>query len=240
VVIEAPILEGWIRETWRTLSMRMTYWHSARQTFIALNQLRVEDIPTADKLELADFHLRLFALRESNLGTGVELFRSLAGRRPVNHEFILAQVRGNRGYASLESLESVGPEGSEPRLRFESDPDGYLQAIDEFDPDAVDPEFAHYAVGVLEDQIRFLEARGITPIYVVPPTLEPSGGFVRLAQEGRIPNLLVYADPRRYPALYHPASRWDKNHTSKRGSRLFSARFGRDLAALIREREAGE
>ena len=97
----------------------MIYWHTARQTRIALGQLRFEEFPWREKLELALFHCRLFALRATNLGRSPELFESITGRRPARDEMLLRTVRGKNGYASLESLEVLGPQYAAPRRKFE-------------------------------------------------------------------------------------------------------------------------
>lgn len=238
VVIEAPVFEGWIPERFRSVSERLVYWHSLRQTRTALEQLAVEQASREETLELARLHLWLFGMRATNLGTGEELFRSLADLRPGIYRLMLASARERNGFVTLEALEKVRGGVAQLRQNLHARPDAYRRALEEFRPGEIEPGFEHYATRALADQAAFLVSRGITPIYVVPPVLKPVGGFSELAREGHIQHLWVYADPDRHAALYELSSRWDEQHTSERGSRLWSEQLARDLGGLIRQQEA--
>ena len=237
VVIETPFFEGRIPDRWRNLSPRMVYWHSARQTRTALAQLAGADVSAEETRELALLHLRHFGIRETNLGRGEELFRSLTGLRPPLYQILIDTARETQGFASLEVLKKF-PGLAERRLEFENRPQKYARTLKRFRPEAIERVHKYYPVAVLAAQIQFLESRGITPIYVAPPNLKPAGGFRRFARESIIRHLLVYSDPKRYPDLYRLSSRWDTHHTSERGTLLWSKLLAHDLAQLIRRQEA--
>lgn len=82
-------------------------------------------------------------------------------------------------------------------------------------------------------QVARIRAAGCEPVYVVPAVLRDTPEFERLYREGRLPGLIRFNDPARYPQLFHEDNLWDARHFNARGAEEFTRQLARRFAELL-------
>jgi hypothetical protein len=235
VVIEAQESSAILVWFERLVTERSIYWHTPRFTSLALLDLADSRRAAAVRGEDAMLHLRMFARHMTNAGFGFALVASLTGAEPPSLRRDSANVLRAQGYSEMGRMEdgSIAPS----RQRLLDHPKGYLKRRDQFESRPRSVDSMRVALATLEAEVAFLEARGLVPIYVMPPLLRPPEGYEEFARRGVISDFLSYASPARHPDLFQLASRWDEQHLSRRGAKRWSARLGHDLAPIILDRQ---
>ena len=84
--------------------------------------------------------------------------------------------------------------------------------------------------------MALIRRAGAEPIYLITPTARPTPELYRLAADGRVPRLLAFNDPERYPDLFTLGHRFDAEHLSTEGARRFSAALAARFARLLDDR----
>jgi hypothetical protein len=237
VVIEAPDFSAEMEWFGRMVTDRTISWHTPRYTGLALIDLVGSSRPIRSRGIDAALHLRMFARHVTNAGSGADLVASLSGARPPSFQQESATILRARGYSEMGRMSdgTIAPS----RQELLDHPNRFRRAKREFESHPRDVELRPVANTTLEAEVAFLEARGLIPIYVMPPLLAPPETYRELERRGTIANFLSYASPARHPELFRLESRWDASHLSRMGAMRWSRELGRDLAAIIVESRPG-
>lgn len=235
VVIEAPNLSSELRFVQRQISDRTISWHTPRLTSLILVDLAESRRDAQLRRVDALLHLRMFARYVTNAGFGPELVGSLIGDASDDFRLQSAAILAARGFSEMGTVDPIDV----PRVRraFLNNAGRYLRNTRRFASRHREPDLTRVAVAILEAQVAFLESRGLIPIYVMAPILSPPESYEELARRGTISDLLSYASPSRHPELYRLENRWDVQHLSREGARLWSEKLGHDLAAVMLDRQ---
>jgi hypothetical protein len=223
------------------ISRRFDYWHTPRATSLALADLVDGGSSLANRSPHVRHHLRMFARYLTNLGRVDSLVSSLdgSGRRiPAGWSDYLLETRG---YKRME----VARGAPMPTLRrgFLDHLDGYAATVRESRTDEMVHRIEHYSATAMEDQVAFLESRGLIPIYIMPPIVHPpivhppivyaALGFREYRRREIISNFVSYPSTTRHEDLFRAKNRWDVNHLNEKGAVLWSRKLGEDLAAIM-------
>jgi hypothetical protein len=231
VVIEAQTLSAEMESYSRLVTDRTIAWHTPRYTALALLDLAESERTIRPRGLDATVHLRMFARHMTNAGQGPELVASSTEARSSSFQKESASEMRVRGYSDLKMMS----DGSLPpsRQNLLDHLGRYRRARRTFEDLARFAEPRPIAAAILAGQVAFLKSRGLVPIYVMPPTLDPPESYSEFERRGTISDFLSYADPSTYPDLFYVESRWDLQHVSRRGATLWSRRLGDDLGAIF-------
>ena len=75
---------------------------------------------------------------------------------------------------------------------------------------------------LLAEQIRWLRADGVEPLFVIAPVTTGEEELRRLPERGVVRTLLAFNDPAAYPDLYEVDARADTMHLNERGALRFT------------------
>lgn len=227
IVLELP---DWVTLVNENLgSDRAESWHTAIQTRHVLEALWVGDGGLRERLWDSWLHLRLWLKRASAFGQGKRNLQQWLGRveLPVMGEEELARQRG------YQALESVSTEEVRKRrqafLRSRASFPARVDALVEGNREGFDLD--SYPLRALAEQVALVRAAGAELIYLVPPGMDPTPQASALEAAGRLPALLVFDDPLRYPGLYRFESRFD-GHLTRPAAEEFSRILARALLEL--------
>jgi hypothetical protein len=212
VVIELKDIDFHLDENNRS-TLRTAYWHDARHTKLACDDILAAHISEPDRRALLMGHLRLFLQHATNMGRGAELVsKRLAPSPPRKKPYTWEP---HAGYDA--ELTRTFPDDSLPRLLADSERMKKLPA-----PVPVRPVFHDALRAIIADVRR----AGAEPIFVIAPTINPEENY------GGIPDgapVWSFNNPAEFPALYEPANRYDLWHLNHQGAihftTLLAARF---------------
>lgn len=239
----------WKLKSEREFSDRDIWWHSWRQTRLIAGAISRIPVRWRDKFPLLAGHLGHWSARCLNVGKGSNALGFLvAGEDEKRAERELSRYddfEESAGYWRLtrEYIQLVSPgliqlaDAAEPRVRaYEI---RVRERIAELDAQGQTgaPAPAHVSLAV-RDQVKFLRANGIEPIYVLPPGIDPYHSRFdwvhTLFWEGVAPEPFAFDDPRKYPDLYAASARFDDAHLSEDGATLYSIHLAHRMAEKIR------
>jgi hypothetical protein len=102
--------------------------------------------------------------------------------------------------------------------------------------DAYLPELGSEKAAYLADLVETIRSAGAEPIFLVPPGgSDYSSGWLRRAQDdGIIPVVLDFGDPRPWPDLFTFDAWFDLQHLNKEASIRFSAYLADEVAGYLR------
>lgn len=173
-------------------------------------------------------HLEHFAGYWTNVGEGPFVWRQLLGQ-----DFALGpaseQQRLDRGW---QELTTDSPEAIEFRKRFLDGLDGYGHQLVRKTEGSLDPRKGDLlAEDALLAQARWLVARGIEVVYVIPPVPKAIAipAWLEDGREGV--RLLRFDFPADYPTLFVLENRVDFDHLTANGARLFTTALADKYAA---------
>jgi len=241
VVVELDGWDGALRPENRFKS-RTVAWHDLPETLSAARMAwhaGVSDPQPAgpiDRIELVTSHMLHLAARDTASGRGRALLARLGPR---------ARRRAARGVdfsaGGFEpfSESAYGTPSTHPfRRRFLQMIPTYRDAVEQLGAAnhtaaAPSPD----AVAALAAQDALIRRAGATPIHLITPSVRPTPVLYRLAASGGdlAPRLLAFNDPARYPELFTVEHRFDAEHLSTEGARLFSRALAERFAHLLDE-----
>ncbi|MEM7311228.1 MAG: hypothetical protein AAF682_31460 [Planctomycetota bacterium] len=213
---------------------RTVFWHTPERTAAMLETARsYEGLGGRELFDFARDHLELCLWRLGNVGRVQQRLMLLLGAREPDRWTGLMTPAVEGGYLALEE---IGHEGAEKgRERFLADMGRYQNQVAELRRQEVPagPPAAHL-VPPAERQLAFFEGTGVEPIHVLFATSHPTPTLLQLgAEEGPLPELWAFNDPRAHPELYKPRSRYDSRHLNRPGAerltRLLAQRFADHL-----------
>lgn len=239
VVLEVPLYSPELFEA-NAHSARVIAWHDFEGTLGALEA--TELLAGASRHELLRLHLELWARRALHLGQGRRLIARALGddRERARHGLSREMLGAARGYLALE--DTPGEEYARRRGEFLAQPQEHARRVERIPVDRrLRPGLGSYPLGLLAERVASLRAAGIEPIFVAVPGARARATVYSLVDEGRVEGLLDFNDPARYPELFTPESRFDRNHLTResaaRFSRTFAAALARRLDAAAAEDE---
>jgi hypothetical protein len=187
-------------------TMRMTYWHDAQHTWMALREVFASRQRWSIRQGLLLQHSRLWLTRVTQLGRGSDLLgERLNPRGPRKKPY---------SWTAHEGFE-VGPERQmegAAREEFERTVAGLRKGLRRF---PVRPLFRD----ALTDLIADVRAAGVEPIFVIAPTINPRENFVDLPSGAP---LVALNDPVEYPELFASEFHYDPWHLNGAGAIRFT------------------
>ncbi|MEM8506062.1 MAG: hypothetical protein AAF716_23295 [Cyanobacteria bacterium P01_D01_bin.1] len=207
---------------------RAMYWHTWENTGFAARYILTSEEPLPNKAVLLVSHLLPAIYRQLNVG---RLFTQVLPSTFSEQEQAVAKsFTANDGYYALTG------ENEPKRLHFLNNQDAYLRAVQKL-KDTVSsmatPRLADNKKMLLNRVTQAVRAAGAVPIFIEPPTLDPSLDFRAAKQLGVIDTLLTYKDPEQHTNLYQPSWRYDQEHLTESASREFSRILARDFVSTI-------
>jgi hypothetical protein len=256
IVIEVP---GWRpragMQQLQHLTGRMVSWHTPRQTGLALLSVyrmsagSMSNGLSWEPLRIAGIHLGHLARWQANLGLGPRLWGALVkgpseALRVARRTFL--EQGGyqalEEGYADQMTLGRPRP-FLKRRQRFLEDLDRYqaevMRQAKRSSPSRSDPD-PSYNFLALESQKRRIAEAGARVVYAVLPVLTWDPLPQQLALGGHLPAVIDLSQPDLHPELFEVESRFDWEHLSERGARIFSRRFAEEFFLLRKAAEPAD
>jgi hypothetical protein len=228
---ERPALTRRNRKTERTLS-----WHTARQTSLALESIRLADgLSQEERRQETVVHLELAGRRFTSLGRGPLLFEDLTSARSAETIEARASIRATRGYAPVEA--DRGRNVRDRRERFLENLEEYRATVASAAGRRVGAATSlprSYNRRALDSQIRSVAESGRRIVYVTVPRPWGDDVAARLDASGLLPDLIDLDRPDLHPELFDPEQRFDDDHLNEEGARLFSELVAAELARRLR------
>lgn len=215
---------------------RAMYWHTWENTRFAARYILTSEESLPNKAVLLVSHLLPAIYRQLNVG---RLFTQVLPSTFSEQEQAVAKsFTANDGYYALTG------ENEPKRLHFLNNQDAYLRAVQKLedtvssavssmDSSAATPRLADNKKMLLNRVTEAIRAAGAVPIFIEPPTLDPSLDFRAAKQLGVIDTLLTYKDPEQHANLYQPSWRYDQEHLTESASREFSRILAQDFVSAI-------
>lgn len=210
---------------------RAIHWHDPLESLSVLRSSILLQAPLVDRLRTLIDHLLHWGAHATNLGRGPKFLRtSLATAEPSAAEGVLAR----RGFDPFTPAEYKGGLTGARRREFLASLDQYRDDLGRLAATNEAPaSLAHYNVTALVAQAEFIRRAGAEPIYLIPPTADPTPELFKLHQEGAIESLLAFNDPVAYPELYRVDHRFDRRHLNTAGARAFSVLLAHRFAEWL-------
>lgn len=206
VIIELKDIDTELDER-NNATLRMAYWHDARHTLMAFDDIMARPSAWVDRRELLIGHGWLFLQQVVNVGRGADLVE----RR-------LAPPRARKTPFSWESRAGYAP-GPEHEIAPDELP-GYREKLERMKtlgpPEPLRPVF-HDALREVIAEVRRV---GAEPIFVIAPTVNPVENFTGVPDGAP---QWSYNNPTEFPALYDPAHHYDSWHLNPKGAVEFTA-----------------
>ncbi len=213
---------------------RTIFWHDSIETrSVVRSMLRVE-LPIADKADLLTTHVMHFAARAAGAGRGPDLIRRLwTGAEAI------ADMPG-QGFEPFSARAMAEPSTHPMRRRFQRDLARYPERVERLASYRPSPSARSrgYHLEALRAQSDLIRRHGVEPLSLITPILRPTPELDSLAGQGRIPHLLSFNDPNRYPELYAVENRFDHEHLTEPGARALTGHVARHFAAAVGARRA--
>jgi hypothetical protein len=221
---------------------RFAYWHDWERTRL-LTDCFIQDclaarrgpdgrgVPLGEEIQgLAHAfgiwmnNLSLFVVKYSNLGHGQTL---VLGRIGPSKEWLIRPVRNDDVWDGWGAPEKDRPMNAQRRAEYDRDFATLLATDQRFDPgDAV-------SLKALRAKIDRLNAAGITPIMIIPPTVAPKRFFPpQLA--GASVALMDFSDPHQHPELFTLDHRLDGGHLNGAGAEIFTDELARQFVEIAK------
>jgi hypothetical protein len=219
---------------WENLfAKREIDWHTPRLTVLALRTVLASDRPALQKARELGGHLVQFGCAFTGAGTAVPaasvvLWGQVVPEDPTARGFLSLEVDPNPDNVARrrEFLEALTLD----RDLLQRRADAVRAQRDSVEPTQV-------LVDALTELVASLRAAGVEPVFVLYPPAPNKRPEIRGAHEaGAIPNLISFADPDAYPALYNSLKqRFDENHLNKAGASRLSVLLGEEFLEVVGE-----
>lgn len=239
----------WRLETRAEINQREVWWHSLAETLVLFRGLWIDELALPEKLGFAHKHGKLALQKFLHLGLGPELidfWKNPPGPGQGKWDYLAA----SGGFEALApgNAERFWPEGPIKRQQFLEGLDVFrartreqaelVRELESQDREPVPDYLATlYPRTVYSTvlQVEQLRARGVEPIYLIPPSHAHDKIQRRLAVEGYLPTLLDFNNPRRFPGLFEIQYRYDDEHFTAEGSAIYTRRVADAVAAVLED-----
>jgi hypothetical protein len=215
---------------------RMVAWHDRAETASAIRTVALTADSPLERLELTWSHLLHLAARNTAAGRGREWLEEL--RRPESLRRSAPDFTETRGFEPF-SESAYGTPSTHPfRRRFLRMIPAYRKAVDRLARvNRTDVSLDGYNEQAVQDQVQLVRRFGAEPVHLVTPTVRPTPELYRLAAEGRVPRMLSFNDPERFPELFAVENRFDADHLTTAGAERFTRLLAERFARLVDEVE---
>lgn len=217
-------------------SHRVIRWHTPSETWFVLEDILELDEPVGVKAKFMFGHLEHMGMQLLHIGQGPRIVRELGIIGDPNKERKRGKIK-NEGFLSLDdALRAQKKAFRKRRAEMLRQKDVYEDMVDRVkqwtDEEAEAKE--SYKRRILDQAITIRKA-GVEPIYLVTPIVRGNPKMKQLAAESDLITLFAYNNPERYPRFYDPVFRFDFNHLSEAGSRIFTRLLAKDFARHLKD-----
>lgn len=206
---------------------REVYWHGWRETALTcINILTFRGIHKGDRVRMLLHQASLFGRCWTHIGVAHEWLATWMQTKHSRPAETVMRVSLGPAWDGYDPYRSTLGQGTSETKGGDSDVKNYLAAkvsLQSGVAQAQVPATASFMMrGLLADKVRALRARGIETLFVIPPTIEAEGEFLKLSKQGVLPTVFVFNDPAAYPDLYAVNMRADTIHLNEPGALLFT------------------
>ena len=215
---------------------RTVYWHTFERTGAMIETARAyESFEPRDVLRFSRDHVNLALWRLANVGRVQQRAMLELGIKQHDRWYETIAPERERGFIALE--ESGNENAADGHERFLDGLPRYHGEVTKLRQQSrpPGPPPAHLLPGATR-QLDLFEGTGVEPIHVLFATSHPTPSLLQLGgEEGIVPTLWAFNDPKAYPDLYKVRNRYDNRHLNRPGAeeltRLLAQRFADHLDA---------
>ncbi|MDY7004876.1 MAG: hypothetical protein SWX82_13240 [Cyanobacteriota bacterium] len=226
-------------------SFRSIYWHTPKQTILALRITLEQEKPLRRKFSTAYGNLKSLFYRTLWMGRFSDFWsEKVLGSNLV--EFIKKPYSRlsiqESGYSALDGKEKPGKSWIRRRKKFLNNLDSYYQRVDKLKQrnTASINFYKPYSLKVLKNMCDRIEEQGIKPILFISPTLEyQESTAMELYKRHNTSVVFALDNPEIFPTLYQVESRWDFAHLNDRGAREFTRFMAEQFAKYLETKKSG-
>ncbi|NET24364.1 hypothetical protein [Okeania sp. SIO1I7] len=226
-------------------SFRSIYWHTPKQTILALGITLEQEKPLRKKFLTTYGNLKslfyriLWMGRFSDFWSEKVLGSNLVEFIKKPYSRLLIQ---ESGYSALDGEKKLGKSWIRRRQKFVNNLDSYYQRLDKLKQrnTASINFFKTYSLKVLKNMCDRIEEQGIKPIIFISPTLEyQEPTAIELYKQHNKSVVFALDNPETFPTLYQFESRWDFAHLNDRGAREFTRFMAEQFAKYLETKKLG-
>ncbi|MEM7306008.1 MAG: hypothetical protein AAF682_05025 [Planctomycetota bacterium] len=233
IVIEGGDWDPDFPSVQNTFASRSVFWHNLAETRKAIGASFTADEGLGERLRLALIHAQLFLWKTANYGQGRIIVRDVRGIRAG--DFGREREEGyfvqDQGFQTQDTL--VHPNFRRNLETYKHDVSGIDAA------NAAEVDLDHVYAGAIERQYEAAAELGIELICIIPPGIEGAPVRLRLHEEGVIPTLFDFNQPKLYPDLFRVQARFSPDHLNLNGARelthVLAKTFSRHLRGVERD-----
>ncbi|MDY7004874.1 MAG: hypothetical protein SWX82_13230 [Cyanobacteriota bacterium] len=226
-------------------SPRSIYWHTPKETILALGITLEQEKPLRRKFFTAYGNLKslfyriLWMGRFSDFWSEKVLGSNLVEFIKQPYSRLLIQ---KSGYSASDGKEKPGKSKIGHQQNFLNNLDSYYQRVDKLKQrnTASINLSKTYRLKVLKNMCDRIEEQGIKPILFISPTLEyEEPTAMELYKRHNTSVVFALNNPEIFPTLYQVESRWDFAHLNDRGAREFHRFMAEQFAKYLETKESG-
>jgi len=226
-------------------SARSIYWHTPKQTILALGITLEQEKPLRRKFSTAYGNLKSLFYRILWMGRFSDFWsEKVLGSNLV--EFIKQPdsrlLIQESGYSASDGEKKPGKTEIGHRQKFLNNLDDYYQRVDKLKQrnTASINLSKTYRLKVLKNMCDRLEEQGIKPILFISPTLEyEEPTAIELYKQQNTSVVFALDNPETFPTLYQVESRWGFAHLNDRGAREFTRFMAEQFAKYLETEKPG-
>ena len=206
---------------------REVYWHGWRETALTcLSILTTRGISENERVRMLVQQAKLFGSCWTHVGFAHEFLA--AWMMPQGHRTPAAAARAALGPASdgYEPYRSTLGQANGASKTPAADVQNYLAATASLKSGTAraqsPPAMSRLLRWLVDEKVRALRARGIEPLFIIPPVITAEEEFVNRSSSSVLQTLFAFNDPAVYPELYEVNMRADSLHLNEPGALLFT------------------
>ncbi|NEQ41422.1 MAG: hypothetical protein F6K40_36600 [Okeania sp. SIO3I5] len=226
-------------------SARSIYWHTPKETILALGITLEQEKPWRQKFSIAYGNFKSLFYRILSMGRFSDFWsEKVLGSNLV--EFIKQpyskKLIQESGYSALDGKKKPGKNEIGRRQRFLNNLDDYYQRVDKLKQrNTASINFSKtYSLKVLKNMCARIEEQGIQPIIFISPTLEyQEQTAIELSKRYNKSVVFAFNNPEIFPTLYQVESRSGFAHLNDRGAREFTRFMAEQFAKYLETKKSG-
>lgn len=230
-------------------SARSIYWHTPKQTILALRIMLEQKHPFRLYFTIAYGNLKSLLYRTLSMGRFSNFWQEkVLESNPIEitKQQPDSQFLKESGYISLDWVAQHSNKWDNVRRIFLNNLDYYYQnrarEIDKFKQRSTGSInlFRTYTLKVLENMYDRIEEQGIKPILFISPTVGyDETTAIELYKRRNKSVVFALNNPEAFPILYQVDSRWDFVHLNDRGAREFTRSMAEQFTKYLETEKSG-